>query len=191
MSGRRRVAWLAAGLLCLLAGCGVPSDPSPRSIPAKEVPFGLLGTTTTTSSTRPAPTTRAVVYLVDRDRLAPVRREVPAPTTPAAVLAALAAGPTPPEAAGGLRSALVTGAALAQVSAGTATVRLDREFVAADVREQVLALAQLVYTITELPGIGGVRFTLDDRPAEVPTAQGPSKTGAATRADFAAIGPTG
>ncbi|HZA80722.1 MAG TPA: GerMN domain-containing protein [Actinomycetes bacterium] len=185
----RARAWLAAGLLCLVAGCGVPADPAPRSIPAEDVPFGLLGTTTTT--TRPTPSTRAVVYLVDGGRLTPVRREVPAPVTPAAVLAAVAAGPTPAEVATGLRSALVTEATLAQVTAGTATVRLDRDFVAADIGEQVLALAQLVYSITELPGIGGVQFTLDGQPAEIPTAQGPSKTGAATRADFAAVGPAG
>ena len=189
MSGRRQVAWLAAGLLGLLAACGVPADTAPRSIPAQEVPFGLLGTTTT-ATTRPAATTRAVVYLVQGERLAPVRREVPA-STPAAVVAAVAAGPTPPEAAAGLRSALVTGAALSQVTAGTATVGLDRDFAAADLREQVLALAQLVYTITELPGIGAVRFALDGQPAEIPTAQGSSKTGAANRADFAAVGPAG
>jgi hypothetical protein len=185
----RRVGWLAAGLLWL-AACGVPSDPSPRSFPAQEVPFGLLSTTTSTA-TSPAPATSAVVFLVEGDRLAPVRREVPAPATPAAVLAVLAAGATAPEAAAGLRTALVTGASLARVNGGTATVRLDPDFAAADLREQVLALAQLVYTITELPGIGAVQFTSDGRPAEIPTAAGPLKTGAATRADFAAVGPSG
>jgi spore germination protein GerM len=187
---RRARAWLAAGLLCLLAGCGVPADPAPRSIPAKEVPFGLLGTTTT-ATTRPPATTTAVVFLVDGDRLTPVRREVPAPATPAAVLAALATGPTPAEAAAGLRSDLVTGAALRTMAAGTVTVQLDRDFVAAGLRGQVLALAQLVYTITELPGIGGVRFTVDGQPTEIPTASGPAKTGIATRADYAAVGPAG
>ena len=189
MRARRRVGWLAAGLLWL-AACGVPADPGPRSIPAEEVPFGLLGTTTT-ATTRPAPTARAAVFLVEGDRLTPVRRQVPAPATPAAVLAAVAAGPTPQEANAGLRTALVTEATLAQLTAGTATVRLDRDFVAADLREQVLALAQLVYTVTELPGVGGVQFTLDGRPAEIPTAAGPLKTGAAGRADFAAVGPAG
>jgi spore germination protein GerM len=154
------------------------------------VPFGLLGTTTT-ASTRPAPVSGAAVFLVDGDRLTPVRRQVPAPATPAAVLAAVAAGPTPQEAGAGLRTALLTGASLAQVTAGTATVRLDRDFVAADLREQVLALAQLVYTVTELPGIDAVRFTFDGQPAEIPTAAGPLKTGPATRADFAPVGPAG
>jgi spore germination protein GerM len=190
MSARRPLAWLAAGLLCLLTGCGVPADPNPRSIPDEEVPFGLLGTTTT-ATTRPAPTSRAVVFLVEGDRLVAVRRQVPAPATPDAALGAVAAGPTPPEAAAGLRTALVTGVGLARVAAGTATVRLDRDFVAADPSEQILALAQLVYTITELPGIRGVQFAFDGQPAEVPTAQGRLKAGAVSRADFAAIGPAG
>lgn len=188
---RRARAWLAAGLLCLLAGCGVPADPAPRGIPAEQVPFGLLGTTTTTTAAPAPATTTAVVFLVDGERLAPVRRQVPAPATPSAVLAALAAGPTPAEATAGLRSAPVAGAALAQVTAGAATVALDRDFAAIGLNEQVLALAQLVYTITELPGIGGVRFSVDGRPIEIPTANGPTKTGAATRADFAAVGPAG
>lgn len=188
---RRARALLATGLLCLLAGCGVPADPGPRSIPAEQVPFGLLGTTTTTTAAPAPATTTAVVFLVDGERLAPVRRQVPAPATPTAVVAALAAGPTPAEAAAGLRSAPVTGAALAQVAAGTVTVPLDRDFAAVGLHEQVLALAQLVYTITELPGIGGVQFSVDGQPAEIPTADGPTKTGAATRADFAAVGPAG
>ena len=190
MNARRPAAWLAAGLLWLLAGCGVPADPVPRSIPDEEVPFGLVGTTTS-STTRPASAIRAVVFLVEGDRLVPVRRQVPAPATPDAVLATVAAGPTPPEAAAGLRTALVTGVRLSQVADGTATVRLDRDFVAADLREQILALAQLVYTVTELPGIRGVQFTFDGQPAEIPTAQGRLKAGAVSRADFAVIVPSG
>ena len=189
MSARRPVALLAAAMLWLLTGCGVPADPAPRSIPAGEVPFGLLGTTTT--STRPAPATRAVVFLVEGDQLVPVRREVMAPATPATVLATMATGPTPSEAAAGLRTALVTGVRLLQLSAGTATVRLDRDFAATHIREQILALAQLVYTITELPGVDGVQFTFDNEPAEIPTAEGRLKAGPVNRVDFAAIGPAG
>jgi spore germination protein GerM len=190
MTTRRRAAILAAGLLWLLAGCGVPADRAPRSIPDEEVPFGLLATTGP-ATTRPASTTGAVVFLVEGDRLAAVRRQVPAPATPDAVLATLAAGPTPPEAAAGLRTALVTGVGLSQVAAGTATIRLDRDFVAADLHEQILALAQLVYTVTELPGLRGVQFAFDGQPAEVPTARGRLQAGAVSRADFAAIGPAG
>ncbi len=187
---RRRIAWLAAGLLLALTGCGVPTEPTPRNIPADQVPFGLTGTTTTTTS-RPAANGTATVYLIKDDRLAPARRQLPAPVTPAAVLAALAGGPSRSDSAHGLRSALVTTVMLVKVAAGTATVRLDRTLAAADVREQILAQAQLVYTMTELPGISAVEFSFDGQPAEVPTAEGSLKAGALTRADYAAVGPAG
>ncbi len=190
MSLRRRTVWLAAGLVYVLAGCGVPAEPSPRDIPVEEVPFGLTGTTTTTTS-RPAPSARATLYLVKGERLLPVRRQLPAPVTPAAVLEAVAAGPSPRDSAQGLRSSLVTSVMLERIAGGTATVRLERSFVAADVREQILALAQLVYTMTELPGIQGVRFSFDGQPAEVPTAEGSLKAGTANRGDYATVGPAG
>ncbi|HVL07298.1 MAG TPA: hypothetical protein VM388_15020 [Acidimicrobiales bacterium] len=39
---RRRAPWAAAAALLLAMGCGVPTDPSPRQIPADRVPFDLL-----------------------------------------------------------------------------------------------------------------------------------------------------
>ncbi len=190
MSPRRATVWLAAALLWVLGGCGVPAEPTPRDIPVDQVPFGLSGATTTTTS-RPVPSATATVFLVKGDRLLPVRRQLPAPVTPAAVLAALAGGPSPSDSAHGLRSALVTGVMLERLAGGTATVRLDRELVAGDVREQILALAQLVYTMTELPGVQAVQFTFDGRPAEVPTAEGNLKAGTASRADYLLVGPAG
>jgi spore germination protein GerM len=191
MSLRRRVA-LIAGLCWLVAGCGVPTDPVPRDIPAGDVPFGLVNqatTTTAAAAARSTPSARAEIYLVKRDRLARVERSVAAPATPATVLAALAAGPTPQEAATGLRSALISNVAAVEASAGTATMTLAADITAPDIREQILALAQLVYTVTALRGITGARFVLDDRPTEVPTAQGSVKAGIITRADYATVAP--
>lgn len=66
---------------------------------------------------------------------------------------------------------------------------LSGSFVDSPVREQILALSQIVYTATALDGIGGVEIWVDGGPAEVPTAQGSLKRGALTRADYAAIAP--
>jgi spore germination protein GerM len=78
---------------------------------------------------------------------------------------------------------------MVEVTGGIATVTLSQDFANAPVREQILALAQLVYTATELGGVHGVQFTVDGRPAQVPTAQGTPKGGVVTREDFAAIAP--
>jgi hypothetical protein len=39
---RRWARWLTVAALLLVAGCGVPTDASPREIPADRVPFELL-----------------------------------------------------------------------------------------------------------------------------------------------------
>jgi spore germination protein GerM len=188
MSPRRAVAALVA-LLCVLAGCGVPADPAPRDIPAEDVPFGLLDTATTTTTGRPLPRATVTVFLVNDDRLAAVDRQVPAPASAAGILAAVPAGPTPQEAAAGLRSALTTQLGMVEVTGGIATVTLSQDFANAPVGEQILALAQLVYTATELGDVHGVQFTIDGRPTQVPTAQGTPKRGVVTREDFAAVAP--
>jgi len=180
---------LAIALLCVLAGCGVPADPAPRDIPAEDVPFGLLDTTTTTTS-RPTSRARVTVFLVKADRLAPVGRGLPAPASPVSVLAVVPAGPTPAEGGGQLAQRgnhrRHGGAGVRWDRHGDARPGLHRR----PVREQILSLAQLVYTVTALGGVRGVQFTFEGRLAEVPTAQGSLKLGVVTRADFAAIAPT-
>jgi spore germination protein GerM len=175
------------GLLSMLAACGVPTDSAPREIPSKEIPFGLLTTTTATRASIAG--INKTVFFVKDDRLAPVERNVSPPAALPQVLAVIAAGPSAREAQRGLRTALTTRVTSAQSSAGTATVTLAGSFVDAPIREQILALSQIVYTATALHGIGGVEISVDGAPAEVPTAQGSLKRGALTRADFAAIAP--
>ena len=89
-------------------------------------------------------------------------------------LDALGRGPNRNEVDVGLRSTLPDESRFPDVSVsrGTATVDLGRRFTALSGEDQVIALAQLVYTITGQPGIGLVRFTLDGRPTEVPRANG-------------------
>lgn len=190
MSARQRLVRIVAsvGLLCALAGCGVPADPAARDIPPEEVPFGLLSTTTSTST--PIHGVRVRVFLIKDDRLAPVDREVPMPATPSNALGAIPAGPSRREATDGLRTALLIPAASVRASGGIVTVSLAGDFVDAPIREQILALGQLVYTATALDGIRGVEVVVDGRPAQVPTAQGSLKRGPLTRADFAAIAPS-
>jgi Sporulation and spore germination len=175
---RRRGGAAATTLLTVglaLAACGTPAEDSPRLIAADELQFDpavtvttATTTTTTTPTTRPlgtlpAPATQPVtLYFVnEEDRLAPVQRELRAPPDLTTVLGALLSGPNSLEQAVGLRSTLPTGAVVrVNVDRGIAEVALKRTlFDEILTRDQVLAFAQIVLTLTAQPGIGQVVFT--------------------------------
>lgn len=186
----RRPVTAAAAVMSvfLLAGCGVPTDREPRPLAKDDVPFGLLDATSTTTTTVATPATTAPVeiFLVAGDRLVPVARHVAAPPSPATTLARLLDGPTREERASGLRTAIAAEAEVEVVTAKAGTVRLDldQSFAELEGREQVLALAQVVFTATGLQDVDGVVFTLAGKPVEVPTADGTLRTGLLRAAHF-------
>ena len=98
------------------------------------------------------------VYLVRDGEVAPVRRtiEAAADELPGAALGSLGEGPTADETDDGLASEVSSDAPEVSVEGGTATVQLDGE-------PSRLAAAQLVHTLTALPGIR--RVVLGDGPA--------------------------
>lgn len=160
-----------------------PSPTSPTSTP-------LL---TVVAPTTPTPATVIVnaaldVYWVDRTGIAPIRRL----TTEASVgsaIEALRAGPQPSDTDRGLRSAvpttdMIVGAGLVD---GTATVELASSFLTLPGTEQVLAIAQIVFTVTSVPGVVRVDFTLDGQPLAVPRADGQPASGAVSRQDYASL----
>jgi hypothetical protein len=160
---RRLIGLLLAGLV--LAGCGV--HPQGRLEPVE----------TTPSATSPPPVSppgmaRVQVYFLRDGRLDPVTRSVSEATVPAA-LAVLVAGPTPAEAESGLRTA-VTPQPLRVVDLGGATVAIGvtKDFTGVSGNNQLLAVAQVVWTATGAEGVERVRFVLDGEPIEVPTDRG-------------------
>jgi spore germination protein GerM len=158
-------------------GCGVRSDPAPRTLSADDVPYGLLEAAppTTLPPRAPSVPTAAVnVYLVNGDRMFAVARQVNAPPSVAKALTALLFGPQEDEAVAGVRSAISPTAAVQAraVDAATYLVDLSPEFAQGSVNEQVLGLAQIVWTATDIPGVTGVRFTLNGAPIQVPTPVG-------------------
>jgi spore germination protein GerM len=52
------------------------------------------------------------------------------------------------------------------------TVAVSREFTEVAGGNQLLATAQVVFTVTEVPGVAAVRVTADGSPVEVPTDAG-------------------
>lgn len=184
---------LAAVLNALLAAaCGAPTDDAPRALPANDVPFGLLAPDpASTTTVHPAASSEVTIYLAGPERLVPVERRVPAPASVEKVVRALLTGPTDAEARRGLRSAINPGTTVlsAPVEAGIATIDLSGDFAVGAGPEQIVALAQVVYTATELGGVVGVRFTLGGRPAEVPDGDGTLSQTPLGRAAYASFAP--
>lgn len=171
------VLFLAA-LVASGSGCGVRSEDSPRVLSVEDVPFGLLAEPSSTPTTVvPAPSVAratVVVFLVRNARMYPVLRQVNAPPTVAKSLTALLFGPQENEVSQGIRSAINPAAAVQARSVDPTTflVDLSAEFTQGPISEQVLGLAQIVYTATGITGVEDVRFTLNGAPIEVPTPSG-------------------
>ena len=189
----RRVAAVVVVLAAVVASCGVATDDGPRALPRSDVPFDLLApSTTTVSSTTPvAVTTEVPVYLVAGGRLTDVRRLVESPPSLFRALESLLAGPTAEESGAGLRSAVTNQSRLlsVRVQSGVATIDLSGEFAGIGGQEQILALAQLVYTATAAQGVLGVRFSLDSKAVEVPRGDGTLTQEPLGRTDYAGLAP--
>lgn len=179
-------------VLAILTACGVPTHQSARKVAVEDVPFGLLdedrGITNPDDSGEPV-----AIHLAKEDRLVPALRLLEAPVTPDRVLDALSEGPSEAEVAAGLRSALPNEPTVEFVSLarGTARVDLARRFTALSSVDQTLALAQIVYTLTDRPGIGLVRFTLQGASTEVLRANGSLTAAPVSRDDYRTLAPPG
>ena len=176
-ASRARLHVAAVVVAASVSGCGIRTDARPRALPADDVPFGLLeegGTTTTTAPVASVPREAVLVYLVNGGRMFPVVREVNAPVTVAKSLTALLFGPQEDESAQGVRSAInpAAGVQARPLDSTTFLVDLSTEFAQGSTSEQVLGLAQIVYTATGVGGVTRVRFTLNGAPVEVPTPSG-------------------
>lgn len=174
----RPVTALAVVLVALVAACGVPTDAEPRAIETRNVPFQLLAPTVEApTTTQPANTAteRATIYLADADgKLQAVRRPVTAPATAKRVLEALLAGPTEEE-ADRFATAITSDTQLLGVDGpdnGLVIVDLSRQLLDITGRSQILALAQVVFTVTALPSVDRVLFKFEGQPAEVQNGNG-------------------
>ena len=177
--------------LTVFAGCGIPVDDRSRPLAGDEIPSSVPGAA-------PPPTAPAgdvslasvELFLLRGSRLAAVNRQLPTPLTAEKAIAELARGPTPPERSRGLRSALPRSVrSVGTVAHDVPLIDVNESLTGVDGEEQMLALAQLVFTLTGLPGVNGVSFARDGRPVEVPTADGELKRGPLRRQDFAAVAP--
>ncbi len=197
---RRRARWIStAAVLCVALGfgaCGLPTATSPTPIAKSAVPYHLLNpppTTTTAPGTPPAVGVAEQIYLVSPDgHLVAADREVAVPASSSQVLGALLAGPTATETASGIQSFLSGNGVRASVTeaGGIAMVHFSTSPIQVVGPDQTLAIAQVVYTVTQQPGITGVTFAIGGKPIEVPTATAAAQVeGPVGRADYLPQGP--
>jgi len=110
----------------------------------------------------------------------------------AAAMRALLAGPTKPEQAIGMTTAIPAGTTLhgVTIAGGVATVDLSSAFAAAGTKSAMTArLAEVVYTLTQFPSVEGVLFRLDDTQIASFGATGVDLTKPQTRADYESVTP--
>lgn len=187
----KRVFCLSMGAAVALAGCGVGAERSPHKLDRRGVPFGLLAPATSTTTTTQVAESTVVIYLLGTQRLVPVVRSVPSPAGIPAVLRELSAGPSTAESGQGITSPIASAAPLKLVSVkgGIASVDAPPSFGALGGQDQIVAAAQLVFTLTGFPGVSGVDLLVGGQPTQVPTAGGSLSEGPLTRADYSALGP--
>jgi hypothetical protein len=130
------------------------------------------------------------VYFVRGSRLEGVPRHA-TEYRPQVAVDLLLAGPTRSEVMAGLRTALAP-QDLVVISGrdggGLVTIAVSREFAAIAGGNQLLAVAQVVWTVTQFPQVDRVGFTLDGALAEVPTDSSLTAR-PVTRADHLSVAP--
>lgn len=186
-----KVRVMLATVTLLVSACGVSVDRHPRDIPAQQVPFELVTPTSSTTVAAPRERVAAEVFFLRDGRLESAGRQVTAPATIGTVLASLAQGPTAEERERGLTSAVNEGTRVlsAEVANGAAVVNVSDSFSRIGVRNQIMALAQIVYTATALTGVDRVQVMLDGEAVQVPRGDGTSAMTALRRADYPGFAP--
>lgn len=156
-------------VLVLLAGCGVPLDDTPRPITNTTVaPSDTVPTTASASGAATVP-----VYFLNEDRLQAVEYPVEGEATLGKALDFVLAAP-PEDSAAGLRTSVPPGTRLrgVEVANGLATIDLTGEINDIGGSPQKEAFAQIVFTALGFGEVQQVRFLIDGKPIDAPTADG-------------------
>lgn len=134
----------------LLTACGVPLQNEPQASQGSSVPFGLLDTSSRTSATTAKPPGIGMIYLVDGTSLQAVGRALPSPPSANSVLSVLASGPTDQERQEGLTTRITDSTLLGNVRSGAGLVQVEvsEEFTKLDPADELLAVGQVVLTVT-------------------------------------------
>ena len=186
---RRRSILVLCALVVLVAGCTVPAQDEAHTATDEAVPFALLDPEAP-PIVPPAsgPSAEPVALCFVRDgRLVLVSKELAAPVDLRAALDALA---LPPSDAGPPLRTAVTDPSIVQdvrLLGGIARVDLLSHVSALPTDQQLLAVAQIVCTLTARPGVGQVSFTLEGTRLAVPKSDGSLVNSPVARDDYAGL----
>jgi spore germination protein GerM len=182
----RRVRALVAALVVapLLAGCAIQSDASPRDIPVAD---RSLSADVPAEGGEAAGSTRVFLVRESDDgapRLRSVLRSVQ--PTPTAVMHELLKGPNGPEDERGITSALPRDLVLlsARAGAGVMTVDVSAQLLDEPAPQLLLAIAQIVFTASELEDVREVRIRVNGTNRPWPDGQGELQTAPLTVYDY-------
>ncbi|MGY1634640.1 phospholipase D-like domain-containing protein [Geodermatophilus sp. SYSU D01186] len=171
-------------VVALITACGVPAGG-----PVQEIAVPTVGTSPAAPGTMEG-RREIMVYFVRGIRLEAVPRQV-VERRPQTSLELLLAGPTRAEAVSELRTALSPqDLAVRSGPEGTGTARIvvGGEFTSIDGGNQLLAVAQVVWTVTQFPEVDRVCFSLGGALVEVPTDTGLSAE-PVDRGDYVSVAP--
>ena len=169
----------------MVAGCAVTADDSPRLFEGSDLVRIASEMATPATSVSPGTGEAVELWFVADDELVPVMRVVEV-VTPEVLVGLLVAGPGADEA--DLRSAVASTAAVLDVSQAGETVRvnLSDDFALLGGAEELLAVGQVVATLTGTEGIERVSFALEDQDIAVPDGAGVLRD-SLTRADVESL----
>lgn len=186
----RRLGARLVALLMTASACGAATG-GPVVVPSEDLPFDV--TRQLEPSESPAPTTLQRVGFVRRETILRVPRRIPSDAPIGeALLRALLEGPTPQEVERGIETAIPSATRLLEVVIvdNVARVDLSEEFQQAASSETLaLRVAQVVWTITEVPGVIAATFLIGGEEVTPVNDRGESVDRPVTRADYASFAP--
>jgi spore germination protein GerM len=181
----RRIAALLIACSAVLTACGIAADGSPRDIP--EADQRQLGVA---SGSGGATAGSARIYLLSptasgvTPTLQPVARNVR--ETPSNVLTSLIAGANSDERAKQFRTALPSDLTVisTRLIAGTLHVDLDHRILDVTGTDLIDAVAQIVFTVSEIDGVRDVAISVAGTPQQWPTGDGSLQSAPLSVYDF-------
>lgn len=185
----RRAALIAIGLVAF-GSCAVATQDRAEVADGDAVPFALLDRDAPPLVPTTAPEMEGEdvqLCFIREGRLVPVGVRLETPVDPEDALAALASPPEDAPAA--LRTALADPLVVRDITVGAGVARVD---LAPSITElggddQLLAVAQIVCTLTARSGVGQVSFAVEGSPVEVPRGDGSLVSQSVSRDDYSSL----